>query len=572
MRVVFPSHEAPSPQPSPRRGEGDDLFLTPAPKKRQGFFLPRPSGERVPVGRVRGRAIASTAALHCGSAEKLDHAHFFDGAGWRKYGLLAILLLATFLVRALHAGQPVVENYVGRQVPTAMVARNLDRGKGFLRPQLDTAPFPNYFVVEPPIYESGVVILARLTNLSLPEAGRILSALATAAAALGLFALTRRREGAVVAYLAVAAFAVFPLTIRYGRAFQPDAAMMGAVVLGLACWSQHRPGGRWYWLPAAWCLVALGLAIKITAAFLLVPLVLVIERARSLRAILVVCSTLLPAVLWYAWAAHLLGSGEGSRASADNRSIWLGLVGPSSLLKPETLKFVGWFLFVRAFTPLGAGMALFGLAYRGTSHANRDALWLAWGISALAAMAILAEKLHHEYYWLLVAPIAAVGIGRCLAWLARFHRGVAVAVAGSLLVLSCAQVRSTWRTPAEWNGLEQAAGAVAATVPADAWVVAPEALLFQADRRGCRMEWSAAAAARAAGEWQAGRRVDGPLELVEFYRRQGARYFADLGCRKAYLTREGLHDAVRRRYKVIVDLPDVIIADLADCETHWNAN
>ena len=86
------------------------------------------------------------------------------------------------------------------------------------------------------------------------------------------------------------------------------------------------------------------------------------------------------------------------------------------------------------------------------------------------------------------------------------------------------------------------------------------------------MEWSAAAAARAAGEWEAGRRVDGPLELVEFYRSHGARYFADLGCHAADVTREGLHDAVRRRYKVIVDHPDVIIADLADSETHWNAN
>ena len=36
----------------------------------------------------------------------------------------------TFLIRALHPGQPIVENYVGRQVPTAMVARNLERGLG----------------------------------------------------------------------------------------------------------------------------------------------------------------------------------------------------------------------------------------------------------------------------------------------------------------------------------------------------------------------------------------------------------------------------------------------------------
>jgi Dolichyl-phosphate-mannose-protein mannosyltransferase len=483
-----------------------------------------------------------------------------------------MLLLATFLVRALHSGQPIVENYVGRQVPTAMVARNLDRGNGLLRPQLDTAPFPNYFLVEPPVYESGVVVLKRATNLNLQEAGRILSALATAVAALGLFVLARRREGALVAYLAVVAFAVFPVTIRYGRAFQPDSAMLGAVVLGLACWDQHGSRHRWYWLAAAWLLVALGFALKITAAFLILPLMLVIARARSPREVLIVCSTLVPAVLWYAWAAHLLGSAEGSRASADNRSTWLGLLGPSALLKRDTLKIVGWFLLVRAFTPLGTGLALFGLCYRDETRTSRDALWLTWGLSVLVGMAFLAEKLHHEYYWLLLAPVAAVGIGRCLAWLAQKHRGMMVTVAASLFLLSWFQVRSTWRTPAEWNGLEEAAGAVAATVPAGELVIATEALLFQADRRGCRMEWSGAAAARAAGEWEPGRRVDGPLELVEYYRRHGARYFADLGCDSADLTRKGLHEAVRRRYKVIVDCPDVIIAELADSETYWNAN
>ena len=64
--------------------------------------------------------------------------------GWDTGGTLGFLLLATFLIRAVHAGQPIVENYVGRQIPTAMVARNLERGSGLLRPQLDTAPFPNY--------------------------------------------------------------------------------------------------------------------------------------------------------------------------------------------------------------------------------------------------------------------------------------------------------------------------------------------------------------------------------------------------------------------------------------------
>ena len=98
---------------------------------------------------------------------------------------MALVLAATFLIRAVGVDQPIVENYVGRQVPTAMVARNLDRGSGLLRPQLDTAPFPNYFLVEPPLYECGVVALKRATGLSLEAAGRILSAMATAVAALG---------------------------------------------------------------------------------------------------------------------------------------------------------------------------------------------------------------------------------------------------------------------------------------------------------------------------------------------------------------------------------------------------
>ncbi len=83
---------------------------------------------------------------------------------WRGQGWLpGVLLAAVFLIRIIRIDQPIVENYVGRQIPTAMVARNLERGSGLLRPRLDTAPFPNYFLVEPPVYELGVVSLRRIT-------------------------------------------------------------------------------------------------------------------------------------------------------------------------------------------------------------------------------------------------------------------------------------------------------------------------------------------------------------------------------------------------------------------------
>lgn len=488
------------------------------------------------------------------------------------FGLLGGLLFVTFLIRVFYPGQPIVENYVGRQVPTAMVARNLDRGSGLLRPQLETAPFPNYFVVEPPVYESFVVALKRVTPLSLAQAGRIVSALLTVLAAWGLFELARRREGVRVALVAVAVFSVFPLTIRYGRAFQPDASMLGALVAGLACWDRYLAWRNPYWLAAGWCLLALGFAIKITAGFLLIPLLLIIVRQGRYREMIAACTTLVPALLWYGWADHLIGQGVGSRASADNRSIWLGLLGPSALLEPATMKVVAWSLLVRAFTPLGAALAVFGLwRWRGSATLN-DVLWWTWCGSALAAMALLAGKLHHEYYWLPLAPVVAVGVARAFGRLVRSGRALAGGVAATFVILCVVQARSTWRTPAEWSSLEPAARAVRLIVPPETWVAASEALLFEADRRGCRMEWTSASAGRAATEWGGQQQVRSPLDLIEYYRLRGARYFADLGSRDPRSPRKGLHDAVRRRYKVIVDTPEVLIADLSHSGTHWNAN
>jgi hypothetical protein len=538
----------------------------------------------------------------------MDAGTSLAGAGRGRAGgrALAAVLASTFLVRAAGLDQPIVENYVGRQVPTAMVARNLERGSGVLHPRLDTAPAPNYFLVEPPLYQCGVVAVRRATGLGLEAAARVLSAIATAAAAWGIFELSCRRAGRRAALLAAGAFAAFPLTIRYGRAFQPDAAMLGAVVSGLACWDRSRGiargAPRRAWLAAGWVLLALGLAIKIIAAPLLILPALVTLRDRRLRrsggmptsswawaqgipcprgrghvtrgalpvwrfsdvppAWLAAGTTLVPALLWYAWAAQLAASGVGSRASADNGAIWLGLLAPSSLLHLESWRLAMWFVAVRAFTPIGAALAIFGMiaGRRGLG------LWRAWGLVALATLAPLASKLHHEYYLLILAPAAAAGVGLALDRMAgaRHGRLLSATAAACLVILAAAQARSTWRTPPEWAGLEAAARAVSECTPADAWVVAPEALLFQSDRRGCRLEWTATAARRAAGEWgtEAVAAVRGPIDLVDYYRSRGARYFADLGDRHEDPRRLALHDAVRRRYKVIIDRPEVLIVDL----------
>ena len=403
--------------------------------------------------------------------------------------------------------------------------------------------------------------------------------MATTVAAWGIFELMRRRGCRRAALISVGAFAVFPITIRYGRAFQPDAAMLGAAVAGLACWDRFESGGRRIWLAAGWSLLALGIAIKISAAFLLIPLVFGVFRTRRIRMLLAAGATVVPAILWYAWAEYLLAGGGGSRASVDNRAIWLNLLGPSALAMRETWGLVFRFLVVRAFTPLGIVLAVWGLIGRvgGVFREEHpvDAtrrLWWLWGVAASLTLAVLARKLHHEYYFLILAPVAAAGIGYAMNRLATASRACAIASALVLIGLCAFQVRSTWRLPDEWEGIAAASQSIAAETPAEAWVIAPEALLFEADRRGCRLEWTPSAARRAAGEWGAEREVRDPIDLVECYRCRGARYFADLGDRRADPRRMALHDAVRRRYKVIVDRPEVIIADLDVVETHPHAN
>ena len=376
--------------------------------------------------------------------------------------------------------------------------------------------------------------------------------------------MIRRRDGVATAFAAVSVLAFLPVTLRYGRAFQPDALMLGAILAGANCLDLAFDGrGRWWFVPG-WFLLAHGLACKIIAGFVLVPLALVVLRPRTTARMLILGTSLLPAVLWYAWAFHVVESGSGSRASADNRAIWLAVVGFTGLAKRETLLHIGRFFLVRAFTPLGLVLAVWGLFQREGRNQERIDLWQVWGLAGLVTLALLAEKLHHEYYWLVLAPVVAAGLGRALVRLAVRDRRLAAAVAFGLLVMSAVLTRSTWQTPSEWKDLESAARCVQEVVPGDVWLVAPEPLLFQADRRGCRLEFTGQASRRAAAEWGEAEPPDirDPLDLIEFYRRRGARFVADVGAGEGDNRRSALHEGIRRSYKVVVDRASILIAEL----------
>jgi hypothetical protein len=459
------------------------------------------------------------------------------------------------IVRLVGLDQPIVENYVGRQIPTAMVARNLEKGSGFLHPELDTGPFPNRFLVEPPIFAECVVLLLKLTRLEIGEAGRLLSALASTLAVWGLYGLINRREGTPTALIAAIAWCAFPITIRYGRACQPDMLMLGTLLAGLNLWDLSQSGRNLSAKISGILLLSLGLALKVIAAPILIP-ALEVARARMRRWLLL--ATLLPAIAWYLYAANQLKQ-SGSLASADNSSIWLNVLIPTALLRPETYTTVGRFLLLRSFTPF------FLLACWGYSRPLVERrFWDRWGLATTLALLILAAKLHHEYYFLLISPFVALGLSKSILTIAtRWGRGLAVLVSLSFLGLGVFQAIPTWRTPTEWASITVAGQLIHEHVPPDELVIATEALLYMADRRGCRLEMGKNSTRRAAGEWGKRDLADRPEALVEFYLTQGAHYFADLKAMPLSKESLELHNWVRRRGRIVVDHSGLLLVKLS---------
>ena len=182
------------------------------------------------------------------------------------------------------------------------------------------------------------------------------------------------------------------------------------------------------------------------------------------------------------------------------------------------------FLGIRAFTPIGPILAILGL--RPWLRERADHIWLVWSVSVFAAMVLLAAKLHHEYYWLALAPAIAVGIARFLMHTA-YRTSISLLFIGLCILFSA----STWKTPAEWQSLRSAAEAVRSRRSGRYGRGRPGgASLRIRYRQGCRVEYTVPASRRAAGEWNDRRasEVDDPASLVEFYRRHGARFFADV--------------------------------------------
>lgn len=427
--------------------------------------------------------------------------------------LLAVLFLLVAAGLGTHAlllDAPLLEGAAGKQTHTAMIARNLYRGRATVtRPIVDDLGAPGYFIKELPALPAAAALLYRAAGDVHDAYGRLLSVLAWLCGVPVVFALLRRGNGSIACLVAAAWWIGAPLAFVYARAFMSDAAMVTAscaTLLALVRWRERPEHIR---ATAVGTLVATTLLLKPHAVFWLAPAAAIVLIARDAggaprpapRPIAVLAAACgLAALLAVAWYLHAASVHRTYPAAGTTRLD--GWFDAPSLLDPtlytEILRQLIWMVF----TPLGALLAVAGIVLtRGAPGLVERAL-LAWGGGVLVQCLVFNTRMFDEhargteYYQLAMVPVAAMLIGRGVAALqGRLPARTAAArtaLVGAILLLliagSAREIRAALVLPERYQRiLVDCALVRELTRPHDELFVLADrggTILYYCDRRG----------------------------------------------------------------------------------------
>ncbi len=465
--------------------------------------------------------------------------------------------------------QPIFEGYIGRQIPTAMVARDLTNGGSFFYPSLQTGPFPSYFLVEPPIYGWLVFVLNSISGIELNACGRIVSLTGLIFASIGIWIITRRYFGMKQALFAVLLLVCWPVTIRYARAFQPDMLAIGTFLLGMSFYDMLSTSGKKSVGSLGFVLLSLALAIKIT----LFPLLLVLPGLNYLRPkkstlyqIALIAVLLLPSASWYLWSIWI-GTVEKSNSigqSGDGLTIWLKMFGPLALFSKESLSQILPNLLWKSFTPLA--ILLVPLS---TSMIRHNRLIQRWLLAVICWLLLVGAKAHHAYYWLVPSPLIAILCASLLAdssgkpWQIKSRNLFALL----LITISFCQSRETWKTPPEWVPIATDLTVINNRIESSGkgLLIAHEASIYAVNRIGLRWEWSDKAQERAISAWDSAFTSANPtpLKLLDFYLMHGGRWFLAVESDPEWISSKSGLEGLLKPSRIVYQSGGLILYDLA---------
>lgn len=465
---------------------------------------------------------------------------------------LVIIVLVGLKARLYMIDRPIADWHAWRQADTAAVARNFwQEGFNPLLPRYDDmsgvaenpVPNPNRFrFVEFPIYPS-LVYAAYLINGGVDvKLARGVAAAFSLGSIILVYLITKRYFGVTTALLAGLLFAILPFNVYFSRTVLPEASLV-FFCLGMFYFIDR-------WIKENRLGLYAGSLIFTTAAFLtkpmaifyLMPLVYSYLKQEQRwwpiprRYLYLFIPSLIPLIAWRIW---IMQHPEGIPASN-----WL-LNGTGIRFRPAFFRWILGDRFGREILSVaGTFLLLIGLLVKPFPKES----WLLHllALSSFLFLIVFATgNVTHDYYQTLIIPALVIFVARGVVLLLKgipnfIARLWTIPLALLLLVLT---IYLTWY---EVKGLYQinngaiirAGEAADKILPKDAIVLAPyqgdTSLLYHVNRPG----WPVTA-----------------LPIEELIEKYGVSHYISV-------SRDSKTDWVMRRFQVLVDHKDYVIADL----------
>src|SRR3989304_7329968 len=239
-----------------------------------------------------------------------------------EYFLLALIVLAGFLVRLYKINSPIADWHSWRQADTASVTRiYLDKGIEPLNPRYyDISTIPTCYckprglrLVEFPIYK---VIHAALSKafptISFEVWGRLVSIASALISAFFIFLLGKRFLGKYGGVIASAFFLFVPYNIYFSRVILPEPIGVVFALAGLWSFVKFIDEEKWAYLFLSGVLISLSLLVKPFTIFYLIPAAFLAIKKYEFKKILSTPKLLInflifvnlvigPFLLWRGW-------------------------------------------------------------------------------------------------------------------------------------------------------------------------------------------------------------------------------------------------------------------------------
>ncbi|MGC3967113.1 MAG: glycosyltransferase family 39 protein [Pirellulales bacterium] len=425
----------------------------------------------------------------------------------RRFGrMLALLVLASVLVRIPGITRPLVGNFATKSAVYAMIARNwvLDRA-ALSRPTIDLAAGDSraWHLMEWPASAYFAGWGWRTFGGSLDAWGRGVSILCSAVAVMLMGVYARRRLGDGAALVAASVIAFSPVSIVYGQCFMLEASVMMFTVgtllgfeRGLAA---RRTAAAAAWLAFAATACSLAVATKIYM-LLLVPVLAAmlweqhgrqpLKLQRCAVTGLLFAAAMLPTALWYLDVARIsLSTPEAADHHPLDRAVIHAFPHPLLLGAKYYLRLSADFA-THVLTPVGAlaMSAGFVVARRKLGPANIVLLVMSLGLLIALPLKFYAAN----YYYIVLLPalalVVAAGWQVAADQLPHNTRLRAALVVVAFLFAIRYAVGPAFRTPSGDRAVETAAAAaqrnVAINEPLATLHGSAVDLLYYCDRRG----------------------------------------------------------------------------------------